>query len=76
MENVAKTSLFNKKYEFTGETKQVNGVTVNRIRLIGKIEGYKKGDLVGKSVRIKGCEKISENSGEINNVHGGGCSGK
>jgi UDP-3-O-[3-hydroxymyristoyl] glucosamine N-acyltransferase len=36
-----------KKYEFTGETKVVNGVTLNRIRAVRDFNHIKAGDLGG-----------------------------
>ena len=36
-----------KKYEFTGETKQVNGVTVKRIKAVKDFGSTKAGELGG-----------------------------
>lgn len=37
----------NKKYEFTGESKELNGVTLHRIRAIKDFRNVKAGDLGG-----------------------------
>ena len=37
----------NKKYEFTGETLEVNGITLNQIKAIRSFGNVKKGDVGG-----------------------------
>ena len=39
--------MTDKKYEFTGETKEVGGPVLKRIRLLRDIGGFKSGDVGG-----------------------------